>query len=322
MAYKILIPEMVSQTGYQFLIDQGYEVTMEVDSSEENLIHIIGEYDGLLARNARYPRAVIEAGKKLKVIGRHGTGVDNVDVKAAQELGIWVVNAPTANINAVAEQTIAFMMALCCEVVQCDRMTRQGDWIFRNGISKRRSELAGKTLALVGLGRIGALVAQKASLGLGMRVIAYDPYARSCPPNVELCGDLPQLLAQADYLSLHTPATAETCGMMNRETFAQMKPTAFFIDCARGELYEEQALCEALRTHQIAGAAIDVYHEEPPTAENPLFSLDNVIVSQHNAAHSIESVDQMAYDAAVGIHQILTGQTPDFPVNHPENPRI
>jgi len=169
--YKILIPEDIAQSGKQYLTDRGYELRVGVPTDVESLKREIEDADGLIVRNARYPKEVLEAGKRLKVIGRHGTGVDNIAVKEAELLGIQVVNGPTANINAVAEYTVGLILALSCGLVQADRKTRAKDWTYR--LSMERYEIKGKTLGLVGFGRIGQLVADKVISALGMDVIAY-----------------------------------------------------------------------------------------------------------------------------------------------------
>lgn len=322
MGFKILIPEVISQPGYQFLLEQGYEVKMGMeDPSEKEVAKILEEYDGLLVRNARYGKAAMEAGHRLKVIGRHGTGVDNLDVELAERLGIWIVNAPTANINAVAEHTIAFLMALNERLRDYDLHARSGDWTYRRENEGRRHEVTGQVLGLLGLGRVGALVAKKAALGLDMRVIAYDPYVKECPAYVQMVS-FQDLLRNADFLSLHTPATLETKGIINEEALREMKKSAYLINCGRGELVDEPALCQALRTGELAGAALDVYSQEPYPAGSPLLSLENVLFSLHNASHSKESLDAMGYGAAVGIHKVLSGEKPAFLVNHPSHPRI
>lgn len=313
--YKVLIPEDVAASGKKYLLERGYELIIGVPTDVESLKREVADVDALMVRNAKYPKEVLEAGKKLKVVARHGTGVDNIAVADAEKMGIWVVNGPIANINAVAEYTTALIMALGCGVVRSNDKTKAGDWSYRT--SMVRHELGGQTLGLIGFGRIGRLVANKAVNGLGMKVIAYDGLAVSdIPEGVEITTDLSYLLKNSDFISVHAPSTPQTKNMFNYNLFSQMKSTACFINCARGEICVEEDLVKALNDGVIAGAALDVYQQEP-LGDSPLCKMEQVILSQHNAGLSQESNDKMSLYAAMGIDEVLSGKTPTWPVNKP-----
>ena len=312
---SILIPEDIADSGKNYLLERGYSLKVGVATDIETLKRELRDADGLIVRNARYPKEVFEQAKNLKVIARHGTGVDNIDVQAAEAMGIWVVNGPLANINSVAEYTITQLMALNCGLLRADRYTREKDWTYR--LSIERQEVKGSTLGLIGYGNIGKLVAAKAVLGLGMKVIAYDIRSDSSGmEGVEITHDLDEMLGRADAVSLHIPSTDSTRGMFNYELFKKMKPGSFFINSARGDLYVEGDLVRVLEEGHLKGAALDVYPQEP-LRESRLLLMDQVILSQHNAGLSEESKSQMSLYAAMGADQVLTGQVPDWPVNHP-----
>jgi D-3-phosphoglycerate dehydrogenase len=316
--YRILIPEDIAAPGKDYLLERGYDLRVGVEDTE-TLRREIACADGLLVRIARYPRELLEAGERLKVVARHGAGVDNVDVDYAESAGIWVVNTPLANGNTVAEYVAAMVLALECDVLGQDRHTRAGDWSYRMRL--RRRELAGRTAGILGYGRIGQLAAEKLSRGLGLKVLAYHPRR---PPGmdgeVRISGDLGEVLGAADYVIVLLPSTAETRGMFDYAAFSAMKRDAYYINCARGDTYVEADLVRALEEGLIAGAAVDVFDPEPKP-ESPLFSMDRVLVSQHSAGLSREAADNMSLHAAMGIHEVLRGDVPAWPVNHPPRPR-
>lgn len=316
MSYKVLIPQDVMEVGKKYLRDRGYEIKMGTGVSVGAIIDDVRDCDAILARTAPFPAEVLESGKSLKVIGRHGVGVDNIDVKRAEELGIWVTNAPESNSNTVAEHTILLILAVARKLPVVLRSFSQGDFAVRN--REIGSDASGKTLGLIGLGRIGRLVVPKA-LGFGMSVVAYDPIVSqsSIPDGVEMVSR-EDLFTRADYVSLHIPATVETKGAVGAREFALMKRSAVLINAARGEVVDEEALVTALREGQIGGAGLDVFATEPPAVDNPLLSLPNVVVTPHNASHTIESMERMAIHAAMGIDDVLQGKKPQWPVNNPK----
>lgn len=315
MKKKILIVQPIHDKGVQ-VFDERFEVRVASDPSLATLLEEIRGVEGVIVRTASFPREIIAAADSLKVIGRHGVGVDNIDVPAATERGIAVVYTPAAPVNSVAEHTLTLIGALAKRLLPYDRATRSGGWEVRN--SYRMIDLDGKTLGLVGIGGIGSLVARKVSAAFGMKVIAFDPYigaeqARAL--GVTLRPTAEDLFREADVVSLHTPLTPETRGFVNEARLALMKPTAFLINCARGEVVDERALAAALRSGVIAAAAIDVFEQEPPQADNPLFALDNIILSPHSAALTEECVIRMATGAAKGVVDVLTGKRPAYIVN-------
>jgi len=267
-------------------------------------------------RTAPFTRESIEAAHALRVIGRHGVGVDNIDLQAATEKGIVVVNTPLANATSVAEHTILVIGALAKRMRVMDRAVREGRWEVRN--EYKAVDLEGKVLGLVGLGRVGTLVAKKAAEAFNMKVLAFDPYiapesARSL--GIELCSNAEEIFRRADVVSLHTPLTPETRGLANATRLRMMKPGALLINFSRGEVVDENALYEALTKGVIAGAALDVFDPEPPKKDNPLFGLDSVILSPHSAALTQECVIRMATGAAEGVVDVLSGRKPSFVVN-------
>ncbi len=317
MAYTVLIPQDVVEEGKKYLTDRGYTIKMGSGVTVEAIIKDVADCDAILARTAPFPREVILAGPRLKVIGRHGVGVDNIDVKTCTEKGIWVTYAPESNANSVAEYAVGQIIALARNLLAGDKATRSMDWEFRNRV--KGSDLAGKTLGLVGAGRVGAMTAKKAFYGLEMKVIVYDPYVKAIPgvPEATIVPDLETVFRTADFISLHMPATPETRGMIGKKYFEMMKKSAFLVNAARGEVVNEKDLYEALRSRRIAGAGLDVFDPEPPLADNPLYGLDNVILSPHNAALTLEAMTRMAVHAAMGIDDALSGRTPKWPVNKP-----
>lgn len=315
MAYKVLIPEDVSESGKKYLRDRGFEVIVGRGDTEALVCEDVVDCDALLVRNARYNRKMLEAGKKLKIVARHGIGVDNIDVAAATELGIQVVNAPTSNVDTVAEYVVAMMLAMSCRLFETDRRTREGDWGHR--LRVRRKDMSQQTIGIVGFGKIGRSVAHYLA-SFACKILVYDGYVdpSSLPQGVELVAELDELLTVSDVVTLHAPSTPETKGMMGKDQFEKMKDTAYFINCARGDLCVQDDLVWALENNVIAGAALDVYEQEPLPAEHPLLKLDNLIMSQHCAAMSHDALDRMAIYAAQGIDEFFHGKPLTWPVNH------
>lgn len=315
MGAKVLIPQDVAQEGKQYLLDRGYEIKMGSGITVAAIATDVADCAAILARTAPFTAEVLDAGKLLKVIGRHGVGVDNIDCRHAEELGIWVTNAPESNAGSVAEDTIGLIVASARNYIRCDREFRAGNFEVRNQV--KGVDVDGKVLGILGLGRIGKMVARKASLGLNMRIVGYDPYVKEFP-GVIMAESAAEVCRQADFLTLHLPSLPETREMMNAKLFSLMKPTSYFINAARGELVKERDLIDALRSGRIAGAALDVYEKEPPAGDNPLFGMENVILTPHNAALTRECTTRMALHAAMGIDDVLSGRKPKWPVNNPE----
>ncbi len=315
MKQKILITQPIHERGVQ-VFDDRFEVRVASDPSVATVMKEIKGVAGVVVRTAPFPREIIEAADALKVIGRHGVGVDNIDVRAATEKRIMVVNTPNANATSVAEHTLTAIGALAKRAVVYDRATREGRWEIRN--SYKAVDLDGKTLGLIGIGRIGSMVARRAAAAYNMKVIAYDPYIQpeaASRMGVSLCAQMDEVFRQADVVSLHTPLTPETRGFVNEAKLRLMKPTAFLVNFSRGEVVNEKALFAALQSGIIAAAAIDVYDPEPPLQDNPLFTLENILLSPHSAALTEECVIRMATGAAEGIVDVLSGKRPQFIVN-------
>jgi D-3-phosphoglycerate dehydrogenase len=312
---KILIVQPIHERGVQ-VFDERFEVRVASDPSVATVIREIKGIEGVVVRTAPFTKEIIEAADALKVIGRHGVGVDNIDIPAATRKGIVVVNTPNANATSVAEHTVTAIGALAKRMVLYDQATRGGNWEIRN--SYRAVDLDGKILGLVGIGRIGSMVARRMAAAYNMKVIAYDPYVtpeKARELGVTLCAQMDDIFREADVVSLHTPLTPETRGFINTVRLGLMKPTAFLVNFSRGEVVDENALCAALKAGVLAGAALDVYDPEPPLKGNPLFELDNVILSPHSAALTQECVIRMATGAVEGIVDLLSGRKPQFVVN-------
>ncbi|MDR2406149.1 MAG: hydroxyacid dehydrogenase [Deltaproteobacteria bacterium] len=298
MAYKILISDKIEKNCLEIFQLHSFPYDEKTGLKEDELTSIIGGYSGLLVRSAtKVTRAVLEAGKKgeLKVVGRAGAGVDNIDVEAANMLGIKVINTPGLNANAVAELSIAYCFILARNLGYALSSTREGLWEKKkfNG-----TELMGKTLGLVGFGHIGRLVAQKAH-GLGMKVLAYDP---EVPADlIQKFGSYPVKLEtvfkESDFISLHLPVDNSTKGMINEKVLKTFKKGAFLINCARGPLVDEDALHKALVDGTLGGAAVDVFIKEPP-GETPLLKLPNFVASPHIGAATIEAQVAVAKQVA------------------------
>lgn len=313
MKYKVLIPQEVSVKAINYLEENDCQCICLDDCSVENMCKYVGDCDAILARTADFNQQVLEKGTKLKIVARHGAGLDNIDLDYARKRGIVVTNTPGANSNSVAEHTIALMLACAKNIPYFDKITREGDWVKRD--TEKTIDVSEKTLGLIGFGRISKLVAKKAALGLDMNVIVYRTHREMpLPEYVEEREYMEDVLKESDFVSFHMPLRPDTTDIINAETLSLMKPDAYFINMARGGSVDEEALYETLVKHKIAGAAIDVFKEEPPKPDNKLFQLENLIVSPHNAAHSYDSMDRMAYNAATEIVKVLNGKQPQWQV--------
>jgi D-3-phosphoglycerate dehydrogenase len=311
----VLLPQDIAAPGKDFLLRHGYRIRLCHSIDEDTLCREVIGCQAILARTALITRRVLEAEPNLQVIGRHGVGYDNVDIRAATDLGIWVTNAPHSNANTVAEHTIGLLIALAHNLLQHDQALRSSDFEIRN--RALGTDLTGKTLGIVGLGNIGSLVARKAALGLDMKVIALNRTPRPLDEWIEPVQDGQQFFERSDFVSLHLPGSPQTRHYVGERELAWMKPSAFLINVSRGEIIDEPALTTALQKGRIAGAGLDVFDPEPPQPDNPLFALKNVIVTPHSAALTTEAMERMGLHAAQGIHDVLSGKTPQWPVNKP-----
>ena len=314
MAAKVLVADPIASDGVEMLRAHA-EVDVKTGLSPAELIDIVGEYDALVVRSeTRATAEVIEAGKKLQVIGRAGVGVDNIDLEAATRRGIVVVNVPTGNTISATEHTLALMLALARYIPQANTSLKSGMWERANFIG---IELRDKTLGVVGLGRVGSEVARRAK-AMEMRVVAYDPFVSMEHAHylgVEMV-TLDELLKQSDFISLHTPLTSQTRNMIGAKQLALVKPTVRFINCARGNIIDEGALLKAIEEGRVAGAAIDVFSEEPMT-DSPLFKSDKIIVTPHLAASTAEAQTNVALGVAEQVIAVLNGEPARYAVNAP-----
>jgi D-3-phosphoglycerate dehydrogenase / 2-oxoglutarate reductase len=301
---RVLIADELSPAAVAVLEARDLLVDVQTGLSEADLAAVIGDYDGLAVRSATKVTArVLAAADNLKVVGRAGIGVDNIDLAAATGRGVVVMNTPFGNSVTTAEHTLALMLALARRVPAADRSTRTGKWEKSRFVG---TELAGKVLGLIGCGNIGAIVADRAQ-GLKMRVIAYDPYLapeRALDLGVEKVS-LDDLLARADLISLHAPLTESTRNLLDRAALARTKPGVRIVNCARGGLVDEAALYDAIRSGHVAGAALDVFAEEPAHS-SPLFELDEVVVTPHLGASTAEAQENVAVQIAEQIADYLT----------------
>ena len=300
---KVLVADKVSASAIDIFRANGIEAVVETELPEDALLQRIADYDGLVVRSATQVTAkLLAAAERLKVVGRAGIGIDNVDLAAATARGIVVMNTPYGNSTTTAEHTIAMLMALARSLPAADRSTRSGKWEKSRFMGV---EVAGKTLGLVGCGNIGSIVANRAQ-GMTMRVIVYDPYVspeRAAELGVEKV-EFDDLLARADFISLHVPLNDQTRGMIDAAAMARMKPGSRIINCARGGLVVEGDLVAAIESGHVAGAALDVFEEEPKTA-SPLFALEQVIVTPHLGAATVEAQDTVARQVAEQMSDFL-----------------
>jgi len=313
---RILVKEQIADSGVE-LLREHFDVDLGADWSDEQLRERLPEYDGILIRSAtKMTEELIELGSNLKVIGRAGVGVNNVDVAAATKRGIIVVNAPQSNVVTAAEHTLALLLSLARKIPQAHASLTAHKW--------ERSRFSGvevyeKTLGIVGFGRIGQLVAQRAR-AFGMHVVAFDPYVsadRYRELGVEKAESPSEIYAKADFITIHLPVTPETRGFLDAEAFAQMRDGVRIVNCARGELVDDAALKDALDSGKVAGAALDVFPSEPIT-DYPLFDgYDDVVVTPHLGASTIEAQDRAGTQTAEQIIAALTGGVVTTAVNIP-----
>ncbi|RFB35536.1 MULTISPECIES: phosphoglycerate dehydrogenase [Brevibacillus] len=314
--FRVLISDPLSEQGIQQLLDaQDVIVEQKTALSPSELLEIIGEYDALLVRSQTQVTAeVIHAAKKLKVIGRAGVGVDNIDINAATAAGIVVINAPDGNTISTAEHSFAMLMAVARNIPQAHKKLVDGTWDRKNfqGV-----ELHNKTLGIIGMGRIGSEVAKRAK-AFQMNVIGYDPYLtneRAQKLGVTN-GTVDDIVTQADFITVHTPLMKETKHLLNDKQFAKMKPTTRVINCARGGIIDEKALLHALDNGLIAAAALDVYEEEPPV-NNPLVGHPRVVTTPHLGASTVEAQENVAIDVSEELLKVLRNETFKNAVNLP-----
>ncbi len=305
---KVVISHRLHDDGMAVLEKANVKVAITNNGDPKAMLPELLDAEGLIIRIGSIDRETMLAAKNLKVIGRPGVGVDDVDVEAATDLGIPVVIAPGANTRSVAEHAFAFMFAAAKDMVRSDKELRKGNFNIRS--SYKAFELYGKTLGLVGYGNIGSILA-KMSASIGMKVVVYDPFVK--PEVIEKEGyqhetDLNAVLKIADVISLHVPLTPKTKHIIGAAELGVMKSNAILINCSRGGIIDEIALAKALKNNQIHTAATDVFSNEPVTAEEPLFQYDNIIVSPHMAGQTKEAASGVATMAAEGVIAVMNGE--------------
>ncbi len=317
---KVLVSDPIAKEGITRLREAGSTLGLEVEVrtglAKEELLKIVGDYDGLIVRSeTKVTAEVIRAANRLKVVARAGVGVDNVDVAAATERGIIVVNTPSGNTIAACEQAFALMLATARKLTQADSSMKAGKWERKQFMGV---ELAGKTLGIAGLGRIGTELARRA-IAFGMTVVAYDPFV--LPAYAEKLGiemtTMDEIYRRSDFISVHSPLLPETTRMINAAAFEKMKTGVRIINAARGGIVDEAALAEALKSGKVAAAGIDVFEQEPPAADNPLVGLSNVVATPHLGASTEEAQIKVAIDAAESVVAALNGELVPNAVNLP-----
>jgi D-3-phosphoglycerate dehydrogenase len=310
----VYLPEKIATAGLDLLRSE-CELLGPWTGGTEPVAEMLARADGVIVRLVRIGEPEFAAAPRLKVVAKHGVGLDAIDVATATARKIQVVFTPEANANSVAEHALTLMLALAKRIVPAARMIGEGRFADRN--RHEGIELAGRTLGVIGLGRIGARVAEIARNGFGMEVLGYDPFlpAEALRPAVRRVALLDELLAKADVISLHVPLTAETNKLFDASTLARLKPGCIIINTSRGAVIDEPALAAALEAGTIAGAGLDVFEKEPLPADHPLCTAPNALLTPHISSNTAESLDRMAVDAAQGVLDVLAGRRPKYLVN-------
>lgn len=310
---KVFLTEHIHDDAVAYL-KENFEVVQGTSTEAAEIIKQAQGCSAILIRSAKITAEIMDAIPTLKVVAKHGMGVDNIDVDHATEKGILVVNAPFSNLNAVAEHIVMLLLSLAKRTVRMDKLTRAGEFKQRN--TYKTVELKGATVGIIGMGKISRLVVKKLS-GFEMNIISSDPYVKQedvADMGITMVSS-EELYAKSDFVIVHTSLFPSTFHLVGEKEFKAMKNTAFVINAARGPVIDEEAMIAAIKAGEIAGAGLDVFEQEPPADDNPLFTMDNVIVSPHNAALSDGALRAMAMDSSMGITQYLTGQTVSYPVN-------
>lgn len=313
---KVLVTDNVNAVAEEILKNAGIEAVVMKTQQPENLCEIIKDFDGIIIRNStKLTKGILDCAKNLKIIARAGVGVDNIDVEYAAKKGIWVVNSPDGNTEATAEHTIAMLLALARKIPQAFETLKDGKFERSKFLG---TELWGKTLGIAGFGKIGKRVAEIAKI-LGMEILVYDPFADKAL--VENFGyrkydNFDEMLSKCDFLTVHVPKNKETLDLINSENIYKLKKGARIINCARGGIINECALVEAVKNSHIAGAALDVFVDEPEITKCPLYNAsENLILVPHLGASTYEAQIKVAKDTAEQVCDVLKGGLPRTPVN-------
>lgn len=307
---RIYIPEPIAEAGEKYLTECGYEVfrgSGRID--KESLKQDIAECDAMILRTAKIDDEIMEAGKKLKIIARHGAGYDNLDVKAARKRKIITTYSPDTTALSVAEMTITLLLMLARKVKSMEEELRKDHFSYK--FSHKGIDVSQKTLGIIGFGKIGRMVAQKAVFGLDMKVISYipRPEGKKVPEYVE-CVTWKELLERSDFISIHVPGKAENRNLIGENELKEMKSSAFLLNLARGGVVDEEAFAEAVLQKKIAGGALDVFQKEPPDLKNKIFQVENVILTPHIGSNTEECMERIALDVAEDVHLVLEGKEP------------
>ena len=321
---KVLLVEKIHESGMKILRDAGLEIVIAPSTDSAALIQLLDDdVFGIIVRSSKLEAKVLAAGRNVKIAARHGAGYNNIDVEAASKLNILVANVPRANTYSVAEYVLLAVLLLNRKLLQGDAALRSGKMSqpgkslpgLVNQYNLGGNEAPGRCLGLIGLGNIGRMTAELAVRFLRMKVIAYDPFVKTAPEGVTLVAAADDVYRQADFVSLHALVTKETENMVGAAELALMKPTAYLINAGRGELVDEAALIDALKAGTIAGAILDVFKEEPPQINNPLFGAPNLVLTPHVAGVTDEAVEGMAIGSAQAVVDLYLGKKPESIVN-------
>jgi len=313
---KVLIVDNVSEIAAEILNASGIEAVVMKTPSPDELCEIIKDFDGIIVRNStRVTREVLDCAPNLKIVARAGVGVDNIDIAAATEKGVWVVNSPNGNTEATAEHTIGMMLALSRKIPQAFASMNEGKFERSKFVG---CELSGKTLGIIGFGKIGSRVAEIAKV-LGMTIFIYDPYADRAKADefgFKIFSDIDEMITHCDYLTVHVPKNKDTVDLINADNIYKIKKGARILNCARGGIVNEQALSKALCDGHLAGAALDVFVDEPNVMASPLYRCsENLIMVPHLGASTIEAQIKVARDVTEQTVDVLKGGRPKTPVN-------
>ncbi len=315
---KVLLSQRIHEAGMK-LLEGKVEIILAPHTSEETMLQLCKDVHGIILRTtSQVGKEVIAEANSLQIISRTGAGVDNVDVQAATKRGILVCNLPGVNSSPVAEHTVAFILALAKRLRFMDESTREGNWSSRNRYEA--VDLKGKVLGLIGAGKIGSRVARMCQT-FNMQILGYDPFISQggeTKDGIQFCPDIGQVFERADFVSIHVAGTAQTHNLVNWDLLSRMKESAYFINTSRGWVVDEEVLIKALKEGKIAGAALDVFSKEPPSKNNPLLRMDNVILSPHSASLTKECVAGLARGAALSILDFFSGKLPGNIFNRKE----
>ena len=316
MEQTVYIPCRIAEEGVRYLREHGFKIKEGSGTDEETMCREVEGCQAILLRTAHLTRKVLETEPQVRIIARHGVGLDIIDMAAATELGIQVTNTPGSNGLSVAEYTIGGMISAARKIQRLSAAGRRGGFFYKNRC--QGSELSGKTLGLIGFGHIGSSVAKIAAMGFDMKIVVYKGHMEGkIPPDYVRIAEWDEVFQTADFISLHVPLRPENVNLVGEREFEMMKSSAIFVNTARGKLVDEESLLTALQRGQIAGAFLDVFSEEPISKDNPLLHLDNVTATPHCGASTNEALTRSAVWAAMEIDRFFKGKPVRWPVNAP-----